>query len=296
MVSIFTSRNLIYWWVFLTSFVFLQQPARDLARNFFRNNQLFSTTSFPFNTADSVTKWIDDRARQVVVQFQFDPNAIVLKAGGTLILDGYRVGLLLIILLLILVVRFYMRALSSPAIFDDIAALVVCFFVYHLVAETMRIIKVPPFGAPAASGLTLGDQAIADRSDWVFFLGAVILLLVIGGRGWVDAQVFWKGLIELFLVWLFLIPGAAAAGFANLLEALAGFGAALQTPTNVAWAILWAAIGLLLAVYRLYHGVPGSPGGRPAAGARAGGSGGGGGGGTPRSPVSSALSRLTGGK
>ena len=50
--------------------------------------------------------WIDDRARQVVVQFQFDPNAIVLKAGGTLILDGYRVGLLLIILLLFLRVMF----------------------------------------------------------------------------------------------------------------------------------------------------------------------------------------------
>lgn len=292
MISVFTSRNLIYWWVFLTSFVFLQQPARDLAKNFFRNNQLFTTTSFPFSLADGITKWIDDRARQIVVQFQFDPNAIVLKAGNTLILDGYRVGLLMILLLLVLVVRFYMRALSSPAVFDDVAALVVCFFVYHLVAQTMRIIKVPPFGATAASGLTLGEQMITERSNWVFFLGAVIVLLAVGGRGWADARVFWRGLIELFLVWLFLIPGAAAAGFSTLLEALAGFGAALQTPTNVAWAILWAVIGLLLAVYRLYHGVPGSPGARPAGGARPPG----GGGGAARGALGSAFSRLTGGR
>ncbi len=294
MVSIFTSRNLIYWWVFLTSFVFLQQPTRDLAKNFFRNNQLFTTGSFPFSAAEGITKWIDDRAKQVVTQFQFDPNAIVLKMGNTLLLDGYRVGLLLIVILLILVVRFYARAVSSPAIYDDIAALVVCFFVFHLVAQTMVLIKVPPFGATAARGTTLGNQLIGDRSVWVWFLGIIILAMVLAGKGWADAKVFWKGLLELFFVWLFLIPRAAADFFAAVLETLAAFGSAVQT--NVPWATVWAAIGLLLAIYRLYHGVPGSPGARPAPGARPGGAGGGGGGRSAKSPVSSALSKLTGSK
>jgi len=271
MASIFSTRNLIYWWVFLTSFSFLQLPARELAKNL-RNNQLFVSTSFPFNITEGFTHWLDDRTVQIVRAFQFDPNVIVIKTGNTLVLDGYRIGLLLIVLLLVLAVRYYVRAVASPKIYDDILALFICFFVYHLIAQTFKIIKAAPYGGGPA-GLTLGDQLITERSNWVWFLVVVILGMVLGGRGWADAKVFWKGLIELFFVWLFFIPQAAASGFATLLEAFAGFGAALLQPGYMQWAIIWAAIGFLLAVHRLYNAPPAAPrtgkpagGGKPAVG------------------------------
>jgi hypothetical protein len=268
MAAILNTRNLIYWWVFITSFSFLQLPARELAKNL-RNNQVFVTTSFPFNITEGFTRWLDDRTVQIVRAFQFDPNVIVIKTGTTLILDGYRVGLLLIVLLLILAVRYYVRAVASPKIYDDILALFICFFVYHLIAQTFKIIKAAPFGGGPA-GLTLGDQLINERANWVWFLVIVILGMVLGGRGWADAKVFWKGVLELFFVWLFFIPQAAASGFATLLEAFAGFGAALLQPAYMQWAIIWAAIGFLLAVHRLYNAPPSagraakSGGGKPA--------------------------------
>jgi hypothetical protein len=257
MASIFNTRNLIYWWVFLTSFAFLQLPARELAKNM-RNSQVFVNTSFPFNITEGFIHWLDDRTVQIVRAFQFDPNVIVIKTGGTLVLDGYRVGLLLILLLLVFAVRYYVRAVASPAIFDDILALFICFFIYHLIAQTFKIIKAAPFGGGPA-GLTLGDQLINERANWVWFLVVVILGMVLGGRGWADAKVFWKGLVELFFVWLFFIPQAAAGGFATLLEAFAGFGAALLQPTYLQWAIIWASIGFLLAIHRLYN-APVAPG------------------------------------
>ena len=267
MAPIFNTRNLIYWWVFLTSFSFLQLPARELAKNL-RNSQLFVSTSFPFNITEGFTHWLDDRTVQIVRAFQFDPNVIVIKTGNTLILDGYRIGLLLIALLLVLAVRYYVRAVASPKIYDDILALFICFFVYHLIAQTFKIIKAAPYGGGPA-GLTLGDQLITERSNWVWFLVVVILGMVLGGRGWADAKVFWKGLIELFFVWLFFIPLAAASGFATLLEAFAGFGAALLTPGYTQWAIIWAAIGFLLAVHRLYNAPQSAPrAGKPAGGGK----------------------------
>lgn len=289
MASAFSSRNLIYWWVFLTSFVFLQQPAREWARNF-RNSQTFSPNNIPFSLADGITRLIDDCAKQTVAVFQFDPNAVVVRIGNTVILDGTRVGVLLILLLLVLAIRAYTRAVASPHVYDDVIALLIAFFVYHLVAQTLRAIRF----APNAQGLTLGDQMIRERSTWVWFMAFVVIAMTLGGRGWTNSQVFWKGVIELFFVWLFLIPNAAAANFAALLEALAAFGSALTTTTNFTIALIWAIIGLLLAVHRLYTGPPPILVTRPPAGGGGGGgaaraSGGGGGGG-------SLLKRLTGGR
>src|SRR5712692_6747605 len=117
MVSILNSRNLIYWWVFLTSFIFLQQPTHDVAQRFFRDNARFKQESFPFSLAGGLTGWIDDRAKQIVSTFSFDPNVVVIQIQGVKILDGFRVGLILILLLLILAFRFYSRAVDSPAIY-----------------------------------------------------------------------------------------------------------------------------------------------------------------------------------
>jgi hypothetical protein len=203
-----------------------------------------------------------------------------------LILDGYRVGLLLIVLLLALAVRYYVRALQSPAFFDDILALFITFFAFHLIAQTLKIIKVSPFGGNNPAGLTLGDQLINERSNWVWFLAVVILALAVAGKGWADAKVFWKGLIELFVIWLFFIPQAAAAGLANFLEALAGFGGSLVAPTYVSWSILWAGLGLLAAVNRLYNAPSAAGGAKPPAKAP------GGGGAPKRSEAFGSIKRL----
>ncbi|MBI5878954.1 MAG: hypothetical protein HZB53_14990 [Chloroflexi bacterium] len=263
MSTVFSARNLLYWWVFLTSFIFLKTPATDLAKNL-RNNQMFAQGAFPFSIAEGFTRWFDDRATQIIKAFQFDPNVVVVKTGNTLILDGYRVGFLLILVFLLLAVRYYMRALNSPNIYDDLLALVICFFVYHLIGQTLRIIKMGPIG-PAGVGVTLGDQMINERSNWVWLLGLVILGMAIGGRGWADAKVFWRGVIELFGVWLFFIPQSAAGGFANLLDWMVGFGVAITDPKNTLWTLGWALAGLATAINRIYTAQGGgSPGGPPA--------------------------------
>ncbi len=247
----FSARNLIYWWAFLTSFIFLQQPTRELARTF-RDAKLFTSEAFPFNLATGITRWLDDRATQIVKAFQFDPNVIVVKLGSTVILDGFRVGIILAVLLLVLAIRYYLRAIASPRVYDDVIAIVIFFFVYHIEAQTLQAIKVP-----------LGTQMVQDRSAWVWFLAFVILAMVLGGRGFHDSRVFWKGVLELFLVWLFLIPQAAAGAFAALLEALANFGQTLQNPSNISIALIWALIGLLAAIRRLYASESDGGGGGP---------------------------------
>ncbi|MEP7200242.1 MAG: hypothetical protein ABI874_10515, partial [Chloroflexota bacterium] len=181
MASIFSARNLIYWWMLITSFIFLQRPTRDFAQSL-RDSKIFSTGSPPFNIAAGFINFIDSVAIQIVRAFQFDPNVVIIKINNTLFLDGKGVGLLLILLLLILVVRFYVRAVTSPAIWDDIVALFICFAVYHFIAQTFRFTKFPPFGA-APAGTTLGDQMVNERSVWVWVLGIVILGMVLGGKG-----------------------------------------------------------------------------------------------------------------
>lgn len=262
MATVFSARNLLYWWVFMTSFIFLKTPASDLAKNL-RNNQMFAQNAFPFSIAEGFTRWLDDRAAQIVKAFQFDPNVVVVKTGNTLILDGYRIGFILIIVFLLLAVRYYVRALNSPQIYDDLIALLMCFFVYHLVGQTLRIIKVGPIG-PAGAGATLGDQLINERSNWVWLLGLVVLGMAMGGRGWSNASVFWRGVIELFAIWLFFIPQSAAGGLANLLDWLVGFGVAITDPKNTLWTLGWALGGLVAALNRIYAaqispGAPGAP-------------------------------------
>jgi len=283
MATVFSLRNLLYWWVFLTSFIFLKTPATDFANNL-RNSKLFAQSAFPFTIAGGITAWMDDRTQQIVKAFQFDPNVVVVKAGNTLILDGYRVGFLLILVFLLLAVRYYVRALNSPHIYDDILALIICFFVYHLVAQTLKIIRVGPVG-PAAVGMTLGEQMIKERSNWVWLLGLVIMGMAIGGRGWADARVFWRGVIELFSVWLFFIPQSAAGGLASAITWMIDFGAAITNPANTIWTLGWAGIGMIVALNRIYTaqatGVGGAPA-KPLGGLLGGLVKGGGGGGKPK--------------
>lgn len=236
----FSSRNLIYWWAFLTSFIFLQSMARDLAKSF-RDNRLFNPESFPFSLASGMTRWIDDRTAQLVKGFSFDPNAVVVKLGNALILDGFRVGVILSLIVLLVAIRYYIAAMISPRLYDDIIALIIFFFVYHLEAQILVAIKVP-----------FGTQMAQDRATWVWFMGIVVLAIMLGGRAFNDSRVFWKGLFELFVVWLFLIPDAAAGAFAATLDSLANFGAALLIPSNISISVVWALIGFLLAAYRIY--------------------------------------------
>jgi hypothetical protein len=101
--------------------------------------------------------------------------------------------------------------------------------------------------------------------------------------------VFWRGVIELFIVWLLFIPDAASRGFANLLEGLVGFASFITEPKNMLWTIIWAGFGLLGALSRLYSAPVAGGGGGPAKGG-----GGGGAGAPPLKPVGGLLGSLRG--
>jgi hypothetical protein len=280
MGSVFSLRNLIYWWMLLTSAVFLQGPARNLAQ-IFRDGRIFSVDNFPFNLATGLTQWITSWSIQIVRTFQFNPEAVVVKVGQTTILNGFRIGVLLSLILLGLAVRYYMKAAKSPRIYDDIIALIICFFVYHLEAQTFVAINLQ------LGNVRVGTLMAEQRAAWVGFLGVVIFGLIISARGFYDSRVFWKGMTELFVVWLFLMPNQAASSFGTLLATFADVGGYLTRPANLPIATAWAFVGLLAALYRLYTAQPAPPP-KPA--------GGGGGGGAPRPAASSGglLTRLRG--
>ena len=181
-------------------------------------------------------------------------------------LTGFTVGLLLAAILLILAVRFYISAVKSPRIIDDFVAVFICFVVYHLEAQTFLAIGLK------VGQTSVGQVMVDTRQAWVGFLAVVIIGLIVAGKGFQDSKVFWKGLIQLLLVWLFLLPRQAGVFTASLLDSLASIGQfLLDFQRNTTLVVIWALIGMMLGAYRLYTAQGAAGGGGGGSGKPAGG-------------------------
>jgi hypothetical protein len=255
MTTVFGSRSWVIWWAALTATIFLQDWLRGLSK-FFRNTDVFTPTIPPFNFAAVLNTWIDSAAEYIRTVVKFNPNQVIASVGPISI-GNWVFALLFGIVILAVAAVFYVRALGTSGLLDDIFALILLYFVIRIEAHLITIAK---FQLLSSAGKTLLDNPAIS-------FGIVLILLLVlafAGEGFRDPRSFWRGLIEGLIVAIFLFPTQAAAAVAAGLDALAGFGRLIQT--NVTVGVVWGLVGVIMAIWQLYsRGGGGARAARPAA-------------------------------
>ncbi|MGB8646441.1 MAG: hypothetical protein WCF84_14475 [Anaerolineae bacterium] len=255
MSKVFGPKSWVFWWALLTATVFLPDALRWQA-SLFRNKSLFAPTIPPFNLVGILNSTIDGAAEWIRTGIKFKPNDILIAAGPVSV-PNWSLAVLAGIVLLAVAAVFYVRALKTSSLLDDILALVLLYFVIRMEAHLFSIASLPLL-SPGAKAL-VGNQLVS-------FLLLLFLLagLTLTGGGIKDPRSFWRGLIEFLLVAILLFPLEATAFLALQMDLLVQFGTLMRT--NLLFAALWALTGIFLAVWRLYHIGEGGGGAKPAEG------------------------------
>jgi hypothetical protein len=270
MSEIFGFRSLIYWWGMLTATVFVKDWLFQLAI-FFKTSDTFSPTRIPFNlfpTIDDSIRRLADFIRDTV---KFKPDAVLIEIGTTRVPNAVLailVGILCVIFAALLV----RRALRSHLWFDDFLAVFVMYAVLRIVGHITSLTQTIP--------LANWFRIFADSKEAAYLVLMVLLLfLTFFGEGFESKRAFWRSIIAVFVLSLFIYPLQVSAYFGDLLNALALFGVGLLDANNLPFALMWGLIGMLLALYRLATpeggAAPSAP--RPSGGGQAAAGGGGGG-------------------
>jgi hypothetical protein len=269
MAEIFGVRSLIYWWGMLTATVFVRDWLFQLAI-FFKTSDLFLATQIPFNllpTIDNAIKGVADYIRLTV---KFNPDAELVRIGTTVV-PNYVLAVLFGAICVVFAALLVRRALRSHLWFDDFVAIFVMYAVLRIVGHITSLTQAIP--------LANWFRVFADSKEAAYIVLMILLLfLTFFGEGFQSKRAFWRAVIAIFILSLFMFPQAVSSYFGDLLNALALFGAGLLDTKNVAFAIVWGVIGMLLAWYRLAtpeaEGAPSAP--RPSGGGQPAGGGGGG--------------------
>lgn len=259
MAEIFHYRSWIFWWGVLTASFFVQEWLQRLG-DFFKTSALFSSNQLPFSTVPGLNKLIDDWANTVPASVQFDPSNRILGLGP-LNVYGWMLAAFFGIMIFGLAIYLYGRALNSPAWYDDFVALFVVYLTFRLEGHIVAIAKLP---------IENSVRAFVDNPTTAFL---TLLLLVIGlvlfGQGFRSKRAFWRALIEMMIVALFMFPRETANAISYVIQLLGLFGSELDLRKNPSFAVIWGMIGMFLALQRLMtEGTPSSPlgGGRPGGG------------------------------
>lgn len=241
MLDVFGWRSLIYWWGLLSATVFVKDWLRQLG-SFLVKSNMFSPDNIPFNLVPGLNAAIDSAAKFIRDSIQFDPNQAILSVGGAAVL-GWMVAIFFGVLLLILAVILYMRALASPAWFDDFLAIFAIFVILRVISHLAALTSLP---------LLDSFRAFIDNPGTAFLL-LLVLLIVLSffGEGFRSKRAFWRALIEAAVLGLFMFPRETATVLATAVDGLAQFGASLSLPANLPFAVIWGIIGMFLALQRL---------------------------------------------
>lgn len=266
MAEIFGARSLIYWWGMLTATVFVRDWLFQLAI-FFKTSEMFSPTRIPFNLLPNIDHSIKGVADYIRGTIQFKPDAELVRIGTTVV-PNYVLAVVFGLVCVIFAALLVRRALRSHLWFDDFMALFVMYAVLRIVGHITSLTQAIP--------LANWFRVFADSTEASYIVLMILLLfLTFFGEGFQSKRAFWRSLIALFVLSLFMYPQQVSAYFGEVLNALALFGASLLDKNNFAFAIAWGVIGMLLAWYRLAmpeESVAPSPpprpsgGGQPAAG------------------------------
>lgn len=266
MSEIFGVRSLIYWWGMLTATVFVKNWLFELAI-FFQTSDTFSRTRVPFNLLFNVDDAIQGVANYIKDVVKFKPEAELVRIGTTVI-PNYVLAVLFGLICVIFAGLLVRRALRSPLWFDDFVAILAMYAVLRIVGHITSLTKTLP--------LANWFRVFADSREAAYLVLMVLLLfLTFFGEGFESKRAFWRAVTAIFILSLFMFPEDVARRFGDLLNAFALFGDNLLKPENVAFAIAWGVIGMLLAFYRLatpeIPAAPSAPkpsggGGQPAGG------------------------------
>ena len=253
MSEVFGVRSLLYWWGVLTATVFVKDWLKQLA-GFFKTSNTFAPDKIPFNILPGLNSWIDGAADYIRVMIKFKPNDPLLTVGTFSVPSfvlAFLVGLILIGIAAVLVVR----AIKSPAWFDDFVALAVMYVVLRIVGHVIALATSLPFAN------SFRDFVNNPFAAYMVIM-VLLLLLTFLGEGFQSKRAFWRAIIAGSLLSLFMYPREVASIFGYLLDALALFGASLLNPQNFAFTIVWGLIGMVLALQRLATPESGSGGGK----------------------------------
>ncbi|MGE5139105.1 MAG: hypothetical protein ACM3JD_06585 [Rudaea sp.] len=242
MSNVLAPRSWVFWWAALTATVFLRDALTWLS-SIFRNKSVFAPTIPPFSLVAGVNGIIDGVAEWIRTGVQFKPNDLLL-AFGPLGIRNWMIALFIGLVILIIAALVYRRALGTSALLDDIAALIVLYFVIRIEAHLLAIAQLPALSQTAKS--LVGNQILS-----FIVLLALLAGLTITGEGLKDARSFWRGVIELFLVAILLFPVEAAGAVAAFFDLIRTFGNLVMS--NMLFAAIWAAFGIALALRRLYY-------------------------------------------
>lgn len=241
MSEVFGVRSLIYWWGVFSATVFIKDWLRQLA-DFLRHSNMFSPENIPFNMLPGLNSWIDGAAKFIHDSIKFDPGQAIVSIGSFAIL-GWMVALFFGFLFLIIAVLLYIRALSSPAWFDDFLAIFAIYLILRIISHIAALTSLP---------LLDSFRVFVDNPGTAFLLLLVLLIfLSFFGEGFRSKRAFWRALVEAALLALFMFPREMATALAYGVDALAQFGANLSLPANLPFAIIWGLVGMFLALQRL---------------------------------------------
>ena len=262
MIELIKFRSLIFWWGLLTATYFLQGFLKQSVQ-FFRNPSFFNTKTLPFSLLFSIDAFLNSIAEQISKGVQFNPNNVIVKTGG-LTLYSWMLAAGFALLLIGVAFIFYYRAIKSSEWWDDTFALVTLYTMLRVVGHIVAIAQMP---------IDNTLRAIVDDRNVTFIVMLVFTAgLVFIGEGFRHKRTFWRSVISVSFVALFMFPAEAAQAIAWGMEALVYFGSQLNISANPTFTVIWGAIGMTLALQRLVlDDKPGGGGGPPSGAPKPGG-------------------------
>ena len=255
MADVFGVRSLVYWWGVLTATVFIKDWLRQLAA-LLKSPDMFTPAKIPFNTLPGLNGVIDNIAQYTSEAVKFNPTQI-LATIGPIGIPGWSLAIILGIVLIALGVRAYIHALRSDPWYDDFITLFVLYVIIRFEGHIIGSTSLPILE-------NFKQLAVNQVISFVIIIG-LLLGLSFSGQGFRSKRAFWRASAAALIVAMFIYPRETANIVGWVVDLLAQFGAALILTTNLPFAALWGAIGMLLAFQRLTaQEAPGGGGGRPA--------------------------------
>lgn len=240
MSEVFSVRSLIYWWAALSSTIFLKGWLKQLGE-FMTSPGTFLKDKFPFNILPGINSAIDGIAEYVRSRIGFNPNVPILTAP--VLVPAWVIAIFFALVLIGIGVAIYMRALRSVSWLDDFLALFGIYVILRLEGHITALTSLPI--------LQQVRDLVNNPTAAFIILLALLLVLIFFGEGYRSKGAFWRALIEGLVVAVFMFPLETANAVAYLVQAFAGLGSSLAEPSNAPFAIVWGAIGMLLALQRL---------------------------------------------
>jgi len=219
--------------------VFLKDQLPTVAA-FFSDSGFFSPNTFPFSLVSGLNAWLDSVAQGIESSIQFNPNANIITSP--IAIPNWVLAVAVGLLVLAGAIALYMRALRSSSLGDDVLTLLALYFILRIESYIIGVTNFGPFA---------GENNIFISNPLVGFwiLMIILFVLVFLGGGLDSRRAFWRGLIEAFLISLFVLPTQTAQLISTMIMGMYGFVNLLGS--NLVVAVAWGVLGAVLALTAL---------------------------------------------